>query len=227
MNVKRILLWFAIIAVFIWNGQHVESAYATSKKPTQKQASIEHMKVFIRSENPNNFRIEETWYNPDNGNWREEVIGYDLVNNTMNITNHIILENGTREYELKLVNGKLTGQTWINKKPQKPISTANSLFTSIVEQYKSSDWKNLGFVNFEGKQAKHVKKESDQKGDGLGYHWYTAYLDPSTGLPIKTSSTFYENQTSHFFHYFDQLNDSNGEIFNVPSGASIKQVSAP
>ncbi|MCR8978408.1 hypothetical protein [Brevibacillus laterosporus] len=49
MNLKRILLWFGIITVFIWNGQHVESAYASSKKTTQKQAPIEHVKVFVKN----------------------------------------------------------------------------------------------------------------------------------------------------------------------------------
>lgn len=43
------------------------------------------MKVITNGGNSNYFRIEKTWYNPNNKNWREEKMNYDLVNNTLSI----------------------------------------------------------------------------------------------------------------------------------------------
>ncbi|USG65967.1 hypothetical protein NDK47_01000 [Brevibacillus ruminantium] len=99
-----------------------------------------------------------------------------------------------------------------------------SLFKKSMTQYQDEIvWKLVGYDNLGGIQVKKVKSIVEPKG-GI---YQIAYIDISTGLPIKEET--YGSNNEHlksFIYFFDHVNDPSGEIFKEVeknTGVSIKK----
>ncbi|GED71812.1 hypothetical protein BRE01_55140 [Brevibacillus reuszeri] len=223
MRRKLNVFWFAILAVFVWSGLGVDSL-AANQMPVQVQPTIEHMKVF--RESVGTLDYEETWFNSTTGDWRSDLFSYNSktpANGTF--LRSIVTEKGYREYLLKTENGGFTGETWINREPNK--RPYQSLFQDVAKEYKKSEWKSVGTVNFFGKQVKKLQRLStDPKGYPLKY---IVYLDLSTGLPMR-EEYYFNKDTSPWListYFFDKVIDPNGTIFKDVSGVTLREIESP
>lgn len=88
----------------------------------------------------------------------------------------------------------------------------SSLFERTANQYKNkSVWKSIEVVTVNGKQVELLKGNGNPKGDPA-YH--IAYIDQSTGLPIKVedySST--DEVMTVYLYFFDYVTDESGDLF--------------
>lgn len=99
----------------------------------------------------------------------------------------------------------------ITKKDIKSSTSKDSLFETVVKQYQYKGyWTQIGTVQINGKQVKKIKSVPNSKD-----HIYNiAYIDTSTGLPVKEEG--YDNQNKvyvTYLYFFDRINDPTGEIF--------------
>jgi len=113
-----------------------------------------------------------------------------------------------RNDEYYLDNEKISSETKVYKyKPN------DSLFEKKIKGYQDeSVWKFMGIENFNGKQVKKLKAIVEPKG-GI---YQIAYIDISTGLPIKEENYGSKNeQLNMSVYFFDRINDPSGEIFTT------------
>lgn len=89
-----------------------------------------------------------------------------------------------------------------------------SLFKRMIKSYQDKDvWKPFATVEIEGKKVEKRKAILSPKGDPA---YQIAYVDLSTGLPIKEEHYNSNNQVMNtFVFYFDHINDPNGDIFKT------------
>ncbi|CAM3685756.1 hypothetical protein [Brevibacillus invocatus] len=93
------------------------------------------------------------------------------------------------------------------------MSTAySSLFERTAKQYENkSVWKSIGTVEVNGIQVELLKGNGEPKGDPV---YYLAYIDRSTGLPLKEEAYNSSNEVmTAYFYFFDHVHDLTGEIF--------------
>ena len=88
-----------------------------------------------------------------------------------------------------------------------------SLFEKMIKGYQdASVWKEIGFENYGGKQVKKLKTIVEPKG-GI---YQIAYIDTSTGLPLKEEN--YNNKNERivtFAYFFNHVHDQSGNIFKI------------
>ena len=100
-----------------------------------------------------------------------------------------------------------------NEISEKTLSSNHEspLFERTANQYQNeSGWKSIGVVKVNGKQVEMLKGNENPKGDPV-YH--IAYIDQSTGLPIKVEDYNSNNEVMTVYLYFFDYVHEIGDLF--------------
>ncbi|KAB3587431.1 hypothetical protein GAY21_23295 [Phocaeicola vulgatus] len=189
-----LFLSFVMTLTLGWSGLGISNVYAnnTVQSVQAQQQTIEHMKTVRLTSY--SFDLEETWYNGNTGYTRVDDFHYYNPGSAV-----------TGKFEPK---ENIKTEKTINQAKEKLY---NSLFEYVIQSYQNEIWKPIETVELSGKQVKKLKYSSGMPGVPV---YSIAYIDLSTGLPIKEEDYDKEDKVMQTrLYFFDHVNDPTGEIF--------------
>jgi len=215
------LLSITLVVTLGWLGLGFTPITPNTTQAAEQKANtnsvVEHMqKIMI---NPIDGMIDNTideWYEPVSGSHRIDRHSFILG---AYVPFQRQIEHEGKRYDLKLEDGKLKG-TVKSVKQYKNYKT--SLYDFVSGEYKEEWWVPVGSVQLNGKKVNKLKNTT--YNHPLSNIYIIAYIDASTGLPIKEEDYNGENKIISIRTFsFERVEDKKGEIFKDLAGVKIKQ----
>jgi len=214
------LLSMSLVLTLGWMGLGFTPVTPNTTQAAEQKANtnsvVEHMqKIMI---NPTDGMIENTideWYEPISGSHRIDRHSFFLG---AHVPFQRQIEHEGKRYEIKLEDGKLKGTS--NSVTQYK-NYKSSLFDFVSSEYKTEAWIPVGTIQLNGKKVNKLKNTT--YNHPLSKIYIIAYVDASTGIPIKEEDYNGENKIISLRTFsFERVEDKKGEIFKDLAGVKIK-----